>query len=71
MIRLIYKKTDKTDLKYYRPISLLNVDVKKITKTFALRLGTVLPTIMSEDQTCIPGRNIAKNLETLRDIIRH
>ena len=70
MIRLIFKKTDRTDLKYYRPISLLNVGVKIITKTLALRLGNVLPTIVSEDQTCIPGRNIAKNLHTLNDVIR-
>ena len=26
---------------------------------------------MSEDQTCIPGRNIAKNLHTLNDVIRY
>ena len=60
MIRLIFKKTDRTDPKYYRPISLLNVDVKIITKTLALRSGKVFPTIVSEDQSCIPGRNIAK-----------
>ena len=60
MIRLIFKKTDGTNLKNYRPISLLNVYVKIITKTRALRLGKVLPTIVSEDQTCIPGRNIAE-----------
>ena len=71
MIRLIFKKTDRTDLKYYRPISLLNVDVKIITKTLALRLGKVLPTIVSEDQSCTPGRNIAKNLHTLNDVIRY
>ena len=70
MIRLIFKKTDRTDLKYYIPISLLNVDVKIITKTPALSLGKVLPTIVSEDQTCIPGRNIAKNLHTLNDVMR-
>ena len=31
-IRLIFKKEDRSDLKFYRPISLLNVDVKIITK---------------------------------------
>ena len=71
MIRLIFKKTDRTDLRYYRPISLLNLDVKIIAKTLALRLGKVLPTIVSEDQTCIPGRNIAKKLHTLNDVIRY
>ena len=71
MIRLIFKKTDRTDLRYYRPISLLNVDVKIITKTLALRLGKVLPTIVNKDETCIPGRNIVKNLHTLNDVIRY
>ena len=30
-----------------------------------------MPTIVSEDQTCIPGRNIAKSLHTLNDVIRY
>ena len=38
MIRLIFKKTDRTDLKYHRPISPLNVDVNVIIKTLAHRL---------------------------------
>ena len=33
VIRLIFKKEDRYDLKFYRPISLLNVHVKIITKT--------------------------------------
>ena len=32
-IRLVFKKEDRSDLKFYRPISLVNVDVKIITKT--------------------------------------
>ena len=55
-IRLVFKKEDRSDLKFYRPISLLNVDVEIITKTLALRLGKILPSVISEDQTGIPGR---------------
>ena len=64
VIRLIFRKEDRSDLKFYRPISLLNADVKIITKTLALRLGKILQSIISNDQTCIPGRNIAANLRT-------
>ena len=71
VIRLIFKKEDKSDLKFYQPISLLNVDVNIITKTLALDLGGVLPSIISNDQTCIPGRNIASNLHTLNDIVKY
>ena len=71
VIRLIFKKEDRSDLKFYRPISLLNVDVKIITKTLALRLGRMLPSIISNDQTCIPGRNIASNLHTLHDLVKY
>ena len=71
VIRLIFKKEDRSDLKFYRPISLLNVDVEIITKTLALRLGRMLPSIISNDQTCIPGRNITSNLHTLHDIVKY
>ena len=70
-IRLIFKKEDQSDLKLYRPISLLNVDVQIITKTLALRLGKILPHVISQDQTFIPGRNIAANLHTLNDVIKY
>ena len=39
VLKLIFKKEDRSDLKFYRSISLLNVDVQIITKTFALLLG--------------------------------
>ena len=70
-IRLVFKKEDRSDLKFYRPISLLNVDVKIIKKTLALRLGKILPSVISKDQTGIPGRNIATNLHTLNDIVKY
>ena len=70
-IRLVFKKEDKFDLKFYRPMSLLNVDVKIITKTPTLRLGKILPSVINKDQTGISGRNIATNLHTLNDIVKY
>ena len=55
VIRLIFKKEDRSDLKFYRPISLLNADVKIITKTLALRLGKVLPSIISNGSDMYTG----------------
>ena len=43
----------------------------KITKTSALRLGKILPHVISQDQTCIPGKNIATNLHALSDVIKY
>ena len=52
VIKLIEKKDlDKTLLKNCRPISLLIVDLKIISKEFASRLKTVLPSIISSEQT--------------------
>lgn len=50
----------------YRPLSLLNVDVKVLAKTIALRLEKVLPSIISEEQNgFIRGRHLFYNIHTL------
>jgi len=47
VISLIPKKNkDKTLLENLRPVSLLDVDYKILTKTIAKRLGKVLPKII-------------------------
>ncbi len=68
--RLIYKKRgDIKNLKNWRPISLLNVDYKIISKVITLRLSSVLHHVIDPDQTCsVPGRSIFSNLFLLRDI---
>ena len=52
-IILIEKKenSNKILLMNWRPISLLNVDLKIISKAFASNLKTVLPSIISPEET--------------------
>lgn len=54
MITLLFKKGDRTLLKNWRPVPLLNTDYKILTKALANRLHQVLPLIVNSDQTaCI------------------
>jgi hypothetical protein len=56
-------------LNYWRPISLLNIDYKILSKTMSIRLGRVLPSIINIDQTCsIIGRSILDNCHLLRNV---
>ena len=56
-------------LNYWRPISLLNVDYKIVSKTLSLRLRKVLLYIIHGDQTCsVIGRSITDNVHLLRNI---
>ena len=72
MITLIPKKGDTDYLKYWRPISLLCVDYKILTKILANRLKHILPDIISAEQNCsIPNRTIFNNLFLIRDIISY
>ena len=69
--KLIYKdKGDPKDLANYRPISLLNCDLKILTKTLATRLKSVLPDIIHRTQTAVPGRKIDYTIHMLRDLIQ-
>ena len=72
IITLIPKKGDINYQKYWRPISLLCVDYKIITKILANRLKYILPDIISTEKNCsIPNRTIFDNLSLIRDIITY
>ncbi len=64
------KKGDKTDLKNWRPITLLNFDCKLFCKILAKRMLTVLEDMIHPDQACaVPERKITDNLVLIRDAI--
>lgn len=70
-ISLIHK-TGKDPLEpgSYRPISLLNVDYKILAKILAMRLESVLPTVVSPDQTgFVKERLLFFNIRRLFNII--
>ena len=70
VLSLLPKKGDPLDPANRRPISLLTVDYKIISKVLQLRLSHVMPDIVDEHQTCsVPGRSIHSNLCLLRDIV--
>ena len=70
IIKLIYKKTGEVFLlTYYRPISLINADIKIITKVLAERLKLVLHTVLHATQTAVYGRKIDQNIHMIRDLI--
>ena len=67
---LIYKERGEIYLlANYRPIALMNVDIKILTKLLSLRLKFVLPTIIHESQKAVYGRRINDNINMVRDII--
>ena len=71
VIVLIEKKDrDRRQIKNWRPISLINVDVKIGTKAIAKRLEKVLPEIIHHNQNAyVKGRTIFDAVRTIDDII--
>lgn len=66
MVLLLKPGKDPKDCASYRPIALLNTDLKILTKILALRLSTVLPSIVNIDQTgFMPGKSTDTNLRRL------
>lgn len=71
MISLLLKKNkDPTDCSSYRPLSLLNADIKIFAKLLSNRLKVHMPSLINSDQTgFIKSRYAADNLRRLLHII--
>ena len=71
IIKLIEKPNkDKRFIQNWRPISLLNVNQKIVSKALALRLKKVLPILIGPGQTAyIEGRFIGESGRLIADII--
>ena len=71
VIAILYKEKGGTDdLKNYRPISHINVDLKILTKALTNRLKKVVPSIIHFTQTAVDGRKIDNTIHISRDLIQ-
>ena len=63
----LYKKKDTTQIKNYRPITLLNSDYKLLTKALSLQLINDIKKMIHRDQAgFIPGRSIFNHVRLTR-----
>ena len=66
------KDRDKQLIKNWRPISLLNVDVKIASKAMALRIKQVIHKLVHCDQTAyVQGRNIGESIRVIDDMLEY
>jgi len=63
---------DLKELSNWRPISLLDIDYKNLTKALAKRIQKYLPKLCNSDQTgFVNGRHIGQNIRLLSDIMEY
>lgn len=66
------KEKNRLFLKKWRPLTLLNLDYKILSKVFASRITKFLPIIVDEDQTgYIKGRFVGCNIRLIEDIVMY
>lgn len=69
VITLIPKLKEASNIKQFRPICLLNVSFKILTKLLANRLGMIVDKIINDSQSAfIRGRNILDGVVALHEI---
>uniref|UniRef100_A0A803TE18 Reverse transcriptase domain-containing protein n=1 Tax=Anolis carolinensis TaxID=28377 RepID=A0A803TE18_ANOCA len=70
IITIHKEDTDKSEVKNYRPITLLNLDYKIFTNILANRFKNYLTTwIGPEQKGFLPGRHMKENVRTIVDVI--
>ena len=68
----LFKKKDPTDIRNYRPITVLNTDYKLLTKVLALQLMEHADTLIHEDQAgFVPKRSIFNHIRLAKAIISY
>ena len=65
---LIHKKGSKTEISNYRPISLLNYDLKIFTKCLTNRIKPPMTNLSHKHQYAKPGKQIFSIANLLRDL---
>lgn len=66
------KDADPNLIKNWRPLTLLNCDYKIASKAIANRIKTVLPELISDDQSgFVKNRCISDNIRTLDSVIQY
>ncbi|GFS21277.1 reverse transcriptase [Elysia marginata] len=73
VLTLIHKSSalPRNKLEHWRPITVTNVDYKIIAKVLANRLKTILPQIISTNQSgFMKGRNIAQIIRQIDDVLQ-
>ena len=73
VITLIQKKDrDVTLIRNWRPISLINVDIKIASKALAARMKAVIHSLISYDQTAyVKGRYIDESVHLIDDLLKY
>lgn len=67
-ISLLFKRGPKEDLRNWRPLTMLGVDAKILSKALFFRIQPIVNNIVHFDQTCgIPGRSMSDSLALVRD----
>ena len=70
VITLVLKIKDANNIRQYRPICLLNVDYKGITKTLSNRFSPVASKVIGDNQTgFFKGRNILEGVVILHEVV--